>query len=256
MYNLEEHGDRLEQAAIDFIRTYIPNYQRVWASYIGNKGDDIMADLPDLNTGEQENRLAFSEFSYTILESVYSIKRMVDKNKFGPLRSFEIEVVQDFKDNLILLFAHLGRIYDNVVNAGTLLGIMEENVPEDLAVFYFQRHTIIHGHVLPIKIDDDGTVRIPKLRRVDTDRSGYYHKDNHWSDIERLEKEVSLDVVNRIYYSLLSSINAAYGHYSTQIKKLLNGREIKFFRLPVTTYGVTASGTSFGSGSFDSCTTR
>src|SRR6476469_9111798 len=117
-YNVFDHGDILEKFAYDFIRSHFTNYELVWKSYIGNKGDNVKADIP--NYDNEEKRQKFSEYSYTVLESAFILYRITESKIFlNPLSN--IDEYFEFNKSFTSFFAHLGKINDNIKNAASVL---------------------------------------------------------------------------------------------------------------------------------------
>ena len=79
-YTIREHGDLLEKEAASFIESQFPNYEKVWQIYVGHTGNGTKAELP--NYPHEETRTKFAENSYTVLESSFSIYRILETKVF------------------------------------------------------------------------------------------------------------------------------------------------------------------------------
>lgn len=78
-YNLKHHGDHLERSYADFIGCYFKTYEAVWKIFIGNKGNDTKADIQGYSLDKDIKRQNFSEHTYTILQSVILLHRLIEK---------------------------------------------------------------------------------------------------------------------------------------------------------------------------------
>ena len=79
-YNVQDHGDFLEKEATRLIRNDFPYYEKVWSVYIGNRGNDSIATLPQYP--DETKRKHFSENSYTVLESFFMIHHILESKIF------------------------------------------------------------------------------------------------------------------------------------------------------------------------------
>jgi hypothetical protein len=75
-YDVSRHGDSLEKFASNFIRNRFPNYELVWKSFIGNKGNQTMANIPKyLDNKKRRNRALHKELfgnDLSVLHLVYA----------------------------------------------------------------------------------------------------------------------------------------------------------------------------------------
>ena len=124
IYNLKEHGDPLEKAAIVFIQEKIPCYEDVWQIFVGNKGNSIIANIP--NFPYTEDRINFAENSYTALESSFILHQLIKSGIFSKkLETFDEYL--EFNKSLITFFANLGRLRDTLLKAAEAIGCKNEN---------------------------------------------------------------------------------------------------------------------------------
>lgn len=213
-YNVLEHGDTLEKIASDFIKSLFPNYEEVWKNYIGNKGDNTKADIP--NYPNDNKRKNFSEYSYTVLESAFIIYSIVQSKVFMKPIS-KIDEYIEFNKSFISFFAHIGRINDNVINASN--EISKNYVPKlqaDLKHLYEARHIVIHGKVVPIAQDEFGLVQIPKFY-TGAGNTYDWTFNKSWNEAVLATEMYAEDVVQGYYNQLIFIINNAYGHFGDVI---------------------------------------
>jgi len=267
MYNLNDHGDILEKTYSRFITEQFVSYQNVWKLYIGNVGNDTKASIPNYPIDRDKKRQAFSEHTYTILQSVILIKRLLDKRSFENIVDQDFDQKMDLQNNILIFFAHLGRIRDNSLAAGKcLLNINNTALDERFSEFYHQRHIPIHGRILPLVYKENGEIEMPVLSKNDEDPAGWNHKVNNWSDILSMPIKNLTETTTQLFWQLLPLLNEIFGNFEDVISAELNqgGFELEFKygvnqagfsgfspKTAVNVYGIKSSG--FGSSSLDGC---
>lgn len=227
-YNLREHGDSIERVYSDLIYKYFRTYEDVWKLYIGNKGNDTKADIPGYSKEREEKRQNFSEHTYTILQSVVLLHRLITNEKFASLQFSVLEEFLDLQDNLLLFFTHLGRIRDNVESASTcLLHAKTKETTSILDEFYHKRHILVHGKTLPIVFRNSGEIFVPTLSKNGTDISGWNHKEHKWEDISHMPQESLEITVTQLYWELLAKLIEVFGIFKKEIDEELNNENLK-----------------------------
>ncbi|CAN5466054.1 hypothetical protein BH10BAC2_BH10BAC2_23460 [soil metagenome] len=238
-YNILEHGDALEKVACNFIRSHFSNYELVWKSYIGNKGNNKKADIPNYN--DEKRREDFSEYSYTVFESAFVMYKIV-KSKILSNSITTIDQYIEFNKSFISFFAHLGRINDNILNATNELDKNYYSILGDkLDYLYKARHVVIHGKTIPITQDELGLVQIPQFYTDSSNIFGWT-KIKVWEEAQLATKNYAEDVVEEYYNDLIHIINNAYGYFYDVIMKELKAK-IKFeynlnIKEPVNVYNI------------------
>jgi len=222
-YNLKEHGDPLEKEYADFIHAYFRTYEEVWKLYIGNKGNNTKADIPGYPNEREMKRQTFSEHTYTILQSVILLHRLISKDSFINATFITPSDRLDLQDNLLLFFTHLGRIRDNVEDASTcLLNTNTKEITVILDEFYHKRHILIHGKMIPIIFKSSGEILIPVLSKTGVDISGWNHKQHNWADISNMNTESLETTVTQLYWDLLPKLTEIFGHFKSKVEVELN----------------------------------
>ncbi|MBX9893176.1 MAG: hypothetical protein K2Y12_12710 [Chitinophagaceae bacterium] len=246
-YNLQYHGDHLERSYFDFIQTYFKTYEAVWKIFIGNKGDDTKADIEGYSTEKNIQRQKFSEHTYTILQSLILLKRLIDKGAYSRSILNTTEDILDLQDNLLLFFTHLGRITNNVEEASALLGLKETETSNLLKEFYHKRHILVHGKMLPIIFKSEGEILIPVLSKNGTDLTGWYHKEHSWLDIVSLPTLEVGQTASKLFWDLLPKLEEIFGVFKKVIEADLGkqGLKLKF------EHNIHNNIQGSGSGSFD-----
>lgn len=160
-YTIQEHGDILEKNATKLISTRFPFYEKVWQIYIGNKGNESMASIP--NYPNETRRKDFAENSYTVLESAFIIEQILQTRIFeDPVKTFDRYI--EFNKAFITVFALLGRMRDTAVKASYSLKYNNGEFITSLRKFYEARSIIIHGKKVPLRFDEIGLLKIPILK--------------------------------------------------------------------------------------------
>jgi hypothetical protein len=249
-YNVQDHGDILEHEAVDFIRTYIPYYEHVWKTYIGNKGNARKADIP--NYAFDEKRQKFSEHTYTVLESSYFLHKISESKIFEK----EIATFQsyfEFNNAFISFFTHLGRCNDNLLEASTALGMAQgevNKIRERLREIYVARNIIIHGKKIPFALDELGLIKIPMISTSDENSAGWNDKISKWGDAPEMKNEYVSDTCEDFLTHLLKVVNNTFALFYEQINEELKQAKskIKFeynkSHHEKSMYNITISGSS------------
>jgi hypothetical protein len=228
-YTLNNNGDALEKAYSNFINDNFKTYELVWQNYIGNYGNNIIAPIKGYDIERNKKRKEFSEHTYTILQSIILLMRLVENYEKQDKSIKTIEDILDFQDLLMLFFGHVGRIKDNLVDAELCLrNIFSKDCTLSLNTIYHKRHLLIHGKTLPFIFDETGNVLIPVLGSDTNDRSGWYHKKNSWDDINTLKSETIEITIKEIYTELLQKLNHIFGLFNKDIMS-----ELKQFNLKI-----------------------
>lgn len=222
-YNLKEHGDHLEKSYYDFIQTNFRTYEGVWKIFIGNKGNDTKADIRGYPIDKDLQRQKFSEHTYTVLQSVILLHRLIDKGIFSKQFSNLTNDILDLQDYLLLFFTHLGRIMNNVEEASMLLDIAESETSNLLKEFYHKRHILVHGKMLPIIFKQTGEILLPELSKNGTDITGWYHKEHTWNDIVLLPTQELNQTASTLFWELLPKLEEIFGKFKKKIEAELIG---------------------------------
>lgn len=226
-YEIQLHGDRLEREASSFIRQSFPFYELVWQSYVGNRGNNSMADLP--NYPDQLRRKDFAENSYTVLESAFFIQHILKSDILTKgLTNFNDYI--DFNKSFITVFALLGRMHDTVLKASDAIKHENNAFRERIHSFYEARSIIIHGKKIPLIHDDLGLPMIPFLKTAKIDGIAWEDKHSHWEDIDKMDTEYAVDKLNDFFNGFLELVNNEYAVFLDIILQELskNSTEIKF----------------------------
>lgn len=226
-YNIKNHGDILERTYSDFIMKNFPTYEKVWQLYIGNIGNDSKAEIQNYPADRDVKRQAFSEHTYTVLQSVILIFRLLEKKCFDKIKSLSIEEKLELQNNILLFFAHIGRIRDNVKAAATcLLNIDIKELEERFDEFWHKRHIPIHGRILPIVYKENGDLEMPVLSKNDEDPAGWNHKINNWPDILSMPIKSIKETTNELFWQMMPLLVDTFGKFEKSISKELSQKEL------------------------------
>jgi hypothetical protein len=265
-FTLEE-GDSLEKECCQKIRQLLPAYEKIWSVFIGNNGQNQMVELKNFPEELYKYRKEFSEYHYTIIESILcidSIHSEVQNMKL--VRS--IEDLLKIQNSILAFQAHIGRTIDNmrllVYNILRINGKCKEDLDRTsiehdtkiikhylskLEEFYYQRHIWIHGKKVPMTLDKKMDIIIPILRKSKNSREGW-DKTLHWEDMNSNEQvpldeyisEIKTNFTNHIE-DILQSIHNEICNYLKENKIVCAHIEVKSEKLvePINVYNIDPS---------------
>jgi hypothetical protein len=239
-YNIHDHGDYLEREATQLVRERFSFYERVWSIYVGNRGNDSMATLP--NYPNEDKRKHFAENSYSVLESVYLLNHILETKVFEKSSNASFKLYVESNLAFITVFALLGRIHDTAIKASNIMREGSKTFKDSLAELYKARNIVIHDKKVPQQFDDLGRVMIPSLKTWD--------EQNHWADAANMKIEYVTQILTNFFDQLLSLINsryaALYGFIQKELKSIPTA--IEFEHNPdrdlELTYSLNVSGTT------------
>lgn len=246
VYTLQEHGDAMEKAHAEWIIAHFKPYQDVWSIYIGNKGNDTKADILGYPTCRNRKRQEFSEYTYTVLQSVILLNRLYTNKLFVAKGRLSLKEFLDLQDALLLFFTHLGRIRDNIKHAAECLLLIDSNkVTNILDEFYHKRHLFVHGKTIPIRLKSNGEPVLPILSSDGLDSTGWNHKNNMWDDTAQLETQTIEVTVMQLFWDLLGKLQHIFALFSEKIKDELSKNKYQLQFSYFNSYEIK----NFGSGS-------
>jgi|APLak6261669087_1056070.scaffolds.fasta_scaffold03662_2 hypothetical protein len=213
-YTVVEHGDILEREAAQLIAEKFPNYELVWQIYIGNKGNNSMAEMP--NYPDTFKRKHFAENSYTVLESVFIIDHILKQPIFHQSLTNFVDYIE-FNKAFITVFALLGRIHDTVIKASDTLKYDNTGFKESIHKFYEARSIVMHGKKVPLIFDDIGLAQIPFLKTKMVDGIAWDDKRSLWSEVNQMDTEYVIDKLNDFFRDLLYLVNEEYAAFYNYI---------------------------------------
>lgn len=243
-YNINEHGDLLEKEATKLIRSHFQNYELVWSIYIGNKGNESIATLP--NYPDDDKRKNFAENSYTVLESAYLIYHILESNILEEaITTFQKYI--EFNKAFILIFTLLGRIHDTALKASYALNYDNTNFQESIHKFFEARSVVVHGKKVPLIPDNLGILQIPFLKTSFIDGTAWDDKHSLWNDVGNMNTEYAVDKLTDFFYDLLALVNKEYIIFYHLIQQELNSlkTELTIEYVP----SISSNGTEFSEAS-------
>lgn len=157
-WTLRKHGESLEKAAASFVRKLIPHYQKIWASFVGHKGDGTMADAIIISEAHNLIRKKFGEHHYTVLESAFFMYRLTqDEVKMETIKKFED--YRRLNNSLIAFYAYAGRMVDNLTSCFHIMGLPPEDKNkciDSIIALYNARNNYLHGKKIPFVLNKMG----------------------------------------------------------------------------------------------------
>lgn len=242
MFEIDIHGDMLEQKYSEFIKTHLSGYNKIWSTFIGNDGTAQLPDIIGLKKNEQKNRRIFSQYHYTCLESLICLYEIVENRDSLCMVNLQdsngIKNYVNLMNMYIAFHAHAGRIKDLIYKMGNLYGI--KDLADKLNEYFKRRNTVLHESKAPIGFIE-GIVAILTPEGESSD-STKWQSGKLWTD----DSNTSIEFINDYFEDTFREIvtitnNCLERLYSSKIAKIMEGIRIG----TVTTteyYGVSASG--------------
>ncbi|QJW89869.1 hypothetical protein HNV11_11020 [Spirosoma taeanense] len=217
-YNVQDHGDLLEKEATMLIRSYFPYYESVWSIFIGNKGNESIADLP--NYPDEKKRKHFAENSYTVLESFFMTHNILESKILEQsITTFNSYI--EFNKAFITAFALLGRIHDTAIKASDALDYDNRKFIESIHKFYEARSIVIHGKKVPLLFDDLGLLKIPFLKTSIISGAAWDDNQYLWNDATDMNIEYASDKLTDFFFQLICLVNNEYAIFYDVIQHKL-----------------------------------
>ncbi len=221
-FNIAEQGDELEKRNTDFIFSNIPNYEKIWKVFIGNKGGERpeMALMKNMSGEDEVKRRNFSEWHYTCLESFVLMNKSI-QNAYN----LEVNMYDDYLNLLNYFFvfqAHSGRIRDNIGNMCEK--IFESNSVAKhhslrLEEFYQRRNEVLHGKKLPFNIVS-GLLYIPEIKGKE-EESFKWNSHKQWDEINDEELKVANEYMDETIQEMTNIVNSILGAMYDEIMEAI-----------------------------------
>jgi hypothetical protein len=245
-WDIGVHGDLLEQEAVDFIRYNIPVYEETWKRYIGHQGGGKMADMMSITPTLDHQRREFAELHYTILESLFLMSRIKERQKMIQVKSFNSYT--EVLDQLMLYQAYAGRIRDNIIEAFTILNKEDMGTSAKAALdsFYNERHVFVHRRKVPFALDGDQLFLTACPKTSSTATIGF-GKSMLWSDVTKQDLVHLDDYFEKSVKDLISTVNSQLSLMCEVVKEIIKTNSLTL-AAPYTAQGV--SGYSGHGGTF------
>lgn len=217
IYTIKEHGDPLEKTALVFIQEKIPYYEDVWRIFIGNKGNSTIANIP--NYPYQDNRINFTENSYTALESSFILHQLIKSGIFSKkLETFN--EYMEFNKSLLSFFANLGRMRDTLLKAAEAIGCKNENFRNSIQEFYNARSIVLHGKKIPLHFDELGLIKIPII-------GTWKDTQSNWEESKQMDSKHVEDMLTDFFNEIMKLVNNIYAEFKNIICKILKKTDAK-----------------------------
>lgn len=156
-----EQGDIFEHLNANWIRENLPNYEPVWAAFIGHDGHGWPCAMLGLNEDAARDRRKFYQAHYSFARMMLKLRRVTEKmdRTLGAVTdytAFEAE-----QDNLFSFVSYMGHVRDMFLIFDSTLS-SENSFHAPLQEFYAHRSHVMHGPRLPVRIVDN-LLMIPKI---------------------------------------------------------------------------------------------
>lgn len=201
-----EQGDYLENNFRDEIRQLISNYETIWGKYIGHDGNSRMINVDGLSNTEIKDRINFSEYFYTCMESIICMNVIATE-----CTTVDINAPKEYINllNGFMSFqAHAGRVRDNALKL-LRLHFTHERVQElmsQLEDVYQQRNQVLHGKKLPIRIEESLVLIAPPMGQEEGPEK--WNSSMNWSEF----LESNFTFISEYLESTVAQISQAYNN--------------------------------------------
>lgn len=247
-YLIDKDGDALEKAAGTFIKEHLINYEKVWQLYIGHDGLGQRAKMPMYD--KEDMRQSFSEHTYTMLESLFSVFRIAQRDFVDIYSKDAIDKYLEVIDLYLLFYAHIGRARDNIYEACSVIGLPNlSDVEQMLDAAYTARHIVLHGKKLPL-LFKDGKIEVPSLKTSDNVNGKWDNKDNQmtWDVVNQIPTAELKSSLMEAFYTFCAQMNTVLGYCHKHLEKSIQGRfKLIFSSAPATedALALAVSGTTY-----------
>ena len=199
--DISKHGDILEKKYSEFIRNTLPAYELIWIRYIGNDGTAKLISSGNLNEDQTNRRVMFSQYHYSVLESLICIKQIVEKDEL--LYCNNIDDYLNLQTLLIAFQGHAGRIRDCIMKMGNFFEL--PNLYISIDDVYKQRNQVLHGCKVPIIIIND-IFCLPEIQGIE-ENTTKWHDNLSWGRVEGLAKSPIIDYMTSTFEELCKEVN-------------------------------------------------
>lgn len=194
----------------------------------------------------KNDRIQFSRYNYTILESIILMKEIKD-------RSEELNTINSLNDYLKFLndffsfHAHIGRIRDMIKYIDHILGCEQHKCLED---FWQARINVIHSPKLPFaKIDSKILTVVPSVNVSD---EGWRLSDL-WNNADNKDVDEVINCLCSTFYSLCTRTNSILYTYKSKISEYMisNSLQLKTQSYSTNTQAISGEFPTDSSGEID-----
>lgn len=191
-----EQGDAIERIEAEWIRSNIPIYEYIWASYIGNDGFNRPVNLATSFPEFESVRDQFNECHYSILISLLILRGYRDQyaESLGEITNTKsyLNIIRDITG----FMSQMGRLRDlfkvlcNCVKLGDATWLRFDD-------FYKSRNAVVHGSLLPIWISD-GFVNVPPFETA-SQANAVWSSKSIWSDCQSVSPISLCDYMDDVF---------------------------------------------------------
>ena len=218
--NLQINGDTIERFYYSFIKEKIQYYENIWSAYIGNNGNNTPSEIPGLPEEDESKRRKFSQYHYTCLLCLLSMKQAIEKLDSITIENGNAEAYLEVMNWFTVFMAHAGKVRDLTKKMGELF--RDNNLSDKLDELYKQRSVVMHDTVLPFYIEDGIVSIIPPQGKDEDDKR--WSKDKIWREMKSDNLKFMKDYVKDILNDILYIVNSALASLHNKILNSLNGR--------------------------------
>jgi len=246
-WDLKNHGDMLEYIAYGFIHEKLQPYELTWATYIGHDGRGNPAPLVQAN-GEvlkeshplSRQRLKFSQYHYTVLESLFSLQRL----KLSPSRPYLHDTSYlsgddyflEVNDSIVLFHAQLGSLRDALCKSAECLKLTHDT--KELDELWLPRCIVLHGPRIPIIRRDIFMQDVDAFIIEPSYESGKWEdKESSWSHFTKAKDYIPLTdyFTSKTELAIKLAVGRLYKLYSA-VEDIRKTNKIRLHPPPTRSY--------------------
>ena len=251
-FSIEGHGDWLEKNAYKFLIENLPAYIEIWKVFIGNDGDSIIAKMSNENQAIIDLRENFSQYHYTVMESIYFIHLLIEDFRIHNLKVENFEEYFNVINKLMAIEAYSGRLRDNLIECFELMTGLDKTIIKmeycaGLDEYYIQRSILLHGRKMPYAISIDKEFMIPKVGSGDN-RKNNWHRNSPWRNVNTdiSNFEYAIDIYTSYISGLMPILNSILFKLLEIVKLYITSNAL-IIQLPIIeSYTETSNSASMG----------
>lgn len=219
-----EQGDRFEKENANWIREKLPNYENIWAAFVGHLGNGQPCEMPDLPENKNENRKLFYQAHYSFAISAFQLGRIskLIQKEISPIKSLE-QFLYEY-ERLFLFMAYIGHVRDMFLQMDAAIAFGKGSLSGEFQGFYDQRSHVLHGTRMPAFFDDVSW-SIPIIAKRN-EAIGEWHKKATWDSIDSKKAITVPDFIAETYNDAFQLITLVHSKVFEAADNYFEGRRI------------------------------
>jgi len=222
-----EHGDPFELEHSHWLRSRLPNYEKVWAAFIGYDGLSRPLPIPGLHPDVEVLRQEFYQAHYTMAHRCFSIDQMLKRatETLGKVEDHD-ELHREF-EFLYIFMGAIGHVRDMFVKMDHALSL-GGSVGNALQDSYDLRSHVIHGPQMPHVIEA-GLLKIPPIATRNKSANEWDDK-SLWADMDATNFVFAAEFCEQTGEEFFKLINKMHPKVFDGADRLFKGRRVDWSR--------------------------